>query len=185
MKQYLSSIVAITGLLSANVYAQTSPQAALTKCASIEQDDARLACFDRLVHSEHAQSAPPAHKPAAPAPAPTQSKDTTAQPMNSEMPEPPTASTHKSRPVTEFGMEAQRQREQAVDEISATITHVAKDPRGKYIITLDNDMVWKQQDTDYFRPKKGDLATVERGALGVFYFAVESSNRRIKVKRLK
>lgn len=184
MKQRLSCVVALTGLLSTGVYAQNITHAELTKCASIEQNDTRLACFDRLMHTEQAQAASP-RPPAPPQAAPQPPIESTAKAGAVAASQTPTAPVRKSEPVAEFGMEAQRQREQAVDEISATITQVAKDPRGKYIITLDNDMVWKQQDTDYFRPKKGDLATVERGALGVFYFAVESGNRRIKVKRLK
>ena len=87
----------------------------------------------------------------------------------------------RAQTPAEFGL--QKNEQDLLDEVSGKVSKVDKDKRGKLILSLDNGMVWKQTNSAFFRPQVGDLATIERGAMGVFYLGVEDSNRRIKVKR--
>lgn len=162
-------------LYSMGVTASPVSSQALKKCAQITQDDARLHCFDAVVSQLQSTPATPA---SAAQPAPV------AQPSKSAPPSAPAPAAKEQPQGNNFGLE-EKQSQQAADEISAMITKVDQGPRDKLIISLDNNMVWKQKDSAFISAKKGRKATVEAGALGAFYLKVEGSNRRIRVERLR
>ena len=60
-----------------------------------------------------------------------------------------------------------------------------KTPYGKLIITLETGQVWRQTNSTSLRLKPGQEVYVEEGALGSYFLGKESSNKRIRVKRLK
>ncbi|QPG05381.1 hypothetical protein IT774_14945 [Salinimonas marina] len=183
----VSLLLATASLYSMGVTASPVSSQALLKCAQITQDDNRLHCFDAVVsqlQAAPAQSAS-ASQPAASKPQPAASEPSKSAPAPAPVAKPqPSVAKAPPQANDNFGLE-QKQRQQAADEISAKITKVDQGPRDKLIITLDNDMVWKQKDSAYLRAKQGLTAIVEEGALGAFYLKVEGSNRRIKVERLR
>lgn len=172
----VSLLLVSASLYSMGVTASPVSSQALIKCAQIAQDEARLHCFDAVV--SQLQSAPAR-------PASAAQSAPVAQSSKSAPPPAPTPATKKqSQGNNNFGLE-EKQRQQAADEISAMITKVDQGPRDKLIISLDNNMVWKQKDSAFISAKKGRKATVKAGALGAFYLKVEGSNRRIRVERLR
>ena len=172
----VSLFLVSASLYSMGVTASPVSSQALIKCAQIAQDDARLHCFDAVVSQLQSAPATPASA-AQPAPVTQPSKSAPPSAPAPAVKEPPQG-------YNNFGLQ-EKQRQQAADEISAMITKVDQGPRDKLIITLDNDMVWKQKDSAFFSAKKGRKVIVEAGALGAFYLKVEGSNRRIRVERLR
>jgi hypothetical protein len=77
-------------------------------------------------------------------------------------------------------------KEQGLDEISATITNLGTQPRGEYVITLDNGQVWAQKVADgRFRLKIGDQVKIRAGSLGAYFMSVGSSDRTTRVTRTR
>ncbi|WP_137168249.1 hypothetical protein [Salinimonas lutimaris] len=164
----------IAGLAApASAASAQSVAAQLRHCGQIDADDKRLACYDQLTATMRQTPAPA--KQSAPLVSDTARQVAKVSPPATTQPAP-----NRQTPA-EFGL--QKNQQDQLDEISAGISKVEKDKRGKFTLTLDNGMVWKQTNSAFFRPRVGDTATIERGAMGVFYLGVEDSNRRIKVKR--
>jgi len=72
-----------------------------------------------------------------------------------------------------------------VKEISSTITRVAQDPYGAWVVTLADGSTWAQQDDSPLGlgPEKGDKAVVHRGSFGAFFLRV-NGQPGIRVKRI-
>lgn len=171
-----SILLVIASVHPITAHASPVSSQALLKCTKITQNEDRLHCFDAV--ASQLQVAPEAVD---------STKPQAAQSTRSVVKPAPVAQENtplSSGPTAQFGLE-QKQVQQAADEISAMITKVDKGPRDKLIIALDNNMVWKQKDSAYLRARKNMTASVEKGALGVFYLKVEGSNRRIKVERVR
>lgn len=154
----------------------------LQECRGLADDTQRLACFDDVADSTTSSSKTTTAK-APPAPthdAPEKAAEPVANAASAQAAQP----EQPVQPTADFGME-QQQRQQLADRLSATVTKVEKNRRGKLTLTLDNEMVWRQTDDGYFRVRADDAVTIERGVLGVFYLGREGVNRRIKVERIK
>ena len=72
-----------------------------------------------------------------------------------------------------------------VKEIASTITRVAQDPYGAWVVTLADGSTWAQQDDAPLGlgPEKGDKAVVHRGSFGAFFLRV-NGQPGIRVKRI-
>lgn len=157
--QHTTLALAATALIHcAGVQAQTLP-AALQVCADDPEDRQRLACYDREIAKLRAL--PNAPDVAAPS---------------------PTAAFGLRGPITT--QEKTRQAEQqSLDQIIARIAHLDTQPRGEYILTLDNDQVWEQTSAaSSYHLAIGEQVTIKRGLLGSFTL-INSSRRTISVTR--
>lgn len=64
-----------------------------------------------------------------------------------------------------------------VQEITAKITKVGRNPEGGWVVTLEDGARWEQTDAMIFgrNPKPGATATIKRGALGSFKMSIDGS----------
>lgn len=72
-----------------------------------------------------------------------------------------------------------------VKEIASTVTRVAKDPYGAWVVSLADGSTWAQQDDAPLGlgPEKGDKVVVHRGSFGAFFLRV-NGQPGIRVKRI-
>lgn len=72
-----------------------------------------------------------------------------------------------------------------VKEIASSITKVAKDPYGAWIVSLADGSTWAQTDDAALGlpPERGDKVVVHRGSFGAFFLRVDGQPG-IKVKRI-
>ena len=147
----------------------TAEESALTNrlqdCSQIEQDQARLTCFDGLTASIDLAVV-------------VSSNAIISGPMK------PSAAD-----IDAFGKEQlQKSAEelaQEVNHITLTVSKLAKSVRGQWKITFVNGQKWQQNDSTSFRIKTGDRVVLSKGALGAVYLKKEHTHKRINVKRLK
>jgi hypothetical protein len=193
--------------------AQALPPAVVA-CMDEHEPTRRLACYDREVPRAVAATRPPGSTPGASAPAsqlatapPTRAPAAGSTPGTlGSGPQPATAPSSGSPPasgatsaaqstaaeVDAFGMTTQIQRQQAgastpphLDKLTARITTVSQQPRGEFVVTLDNGQVWEEAETTSHLPlHTGDDITIKRGMLGAFYM---SSHQvlGLRVKRVR
>lgn len=135
-------------------------------CAGEKDDARRLACFDAAVVNAGKQGATQAAS-AAPA---------AAVPLSKE---------------EKFGLRGDLKQEKAkvapelaeIQELKAQVTKVTVKPHGELVLTLDNDQVWYEIQTNSgIRVKMGDQVTIKSGALGSFSL-VAPNGRSSKVTR--
>jgi hypothetical protein len=165
----------------------------LLKCASIEQNEKRLSCFDQLT----ASLSPPSvtvDKSVLMAKAPENLEDKVAPVSTAIVAESlqPVEKTNQQK-VAEFAKEqvtlSKEEQEEAakgeLTEFTATVSSLKKLVRGEWVINLDNGQKWQQVGSDRLKLKVGHLVTIRKGALGAIYLSNESSSRQIRVKRKK
>lgn len=163
-------------------------------CASIDDDSARLACYDAAVgRSLRPSTAAPAAAPAAaksvqrqaPASAPASVPVASAQA--------PAAAAAKD-PVAEFGLSdsarAARdpvkaaQAAAAPQSVTAKVISVRWRKYGEFVVTLDNGQVWEQTEPmPSAIVKVGDVVTVKKALFGSFTL-VTAGRIGTKVRRL-
>jgi hypothetical protein len=172
-------------------------------CSAKTNAKERLACYDAIAQRLRAGEAvaAPVAAPAAPAPvaaAPAAPAPVAAAPV---VPAPVAAAPAAApapvaapAPEAQFGAEALKKETRAatgqpepLDEIHGVIAKLAFSPIGRAIVTLDNGQVWRQVegDTDRFKGKEGETATIERALLGSYSLTVQGRNQMIKVQRVR
>ena len=206
----LALMVSLTA--AANTWSAQPPLGSLLACRSIQNDSARLACFDR----ESATIAPMANSPAAtttgpmaatpanPAvaatAAPAAPVGATSAPLAyaaaTPAAAPPSATPPAAPldPVATFGLSTQTlaERETAaglrkkdVQSITAHISRLSTPKSGRMVFDLDNHQVWQQMGADGdLMAKPGDEVKIWRGMLGSFWLQA-STGRGCKVTRLE
>ncbi|MBU3024034.1 hypothetical protein [Aestuariibacter sp. A3R04] len=146
---------------------------AIQACRNEQNDLKRLICFDAVAESMNIYAGA------------AKSVDEVA----SERPSQPANIVSSSRQPRgdDFGLESQRlAKETLPSALSAAVASVTESPRGDRIVTLDNGMVWRENDKrSNLRLKEGDAVTIERGVLGAFYLGKENQNSRMSVRRIK
>lgn len=157
MTRILHTIIAAATLLAGLALppaAAEEPPAGLDACRSIDDDGARLACYDRLAGRAASDAAagvpqalPPLRtRPAAPPPAADAA---------------PPASTRPAAPPPAEREEDQQQ------NFRATVVEVQQKPRGERVITLDNGETWEEiEPSRYFPVEPGDKVEVRTGFFG-------------------
>lgn len=160
---------------------------ALKSCGQQQNSLKRLVCYDKIVNNIDKYSGlndllnVPAPLPPSNSRIPS-SRPVTAVPATSSVPEPVQTEVADG---DDFGLEARRIRKNSEDKIYSKVASTKKDPKGKYIITLANGMVWKQTEPSPIRPKVDSEIYVEKGLMGSHYLSREEVNSRMKVKRIK
>jgi hypothetical protein len=167
--------LAILALSSMTAQATEPLNASVIKCAKIQQDVARLACFDSVA----ARALLPSH---------------VTDVAKTEMKRPATAKT-KPVPVTaatkaaEFGAEHLKKPALTEEEQQAvfTVEKLTKDPYGKWRLSFKNGQQWKQTDSAYLNIKVGDSVLLKKGFMSAVYLKKNQPNakKKIRVKRLK
>jgi hypothetical protein len=166
-RRVVAAIAAIMTLASLSVSADDSMRA-FVKCQEKQDDQARLACYDRLA-SALLELGPAASL--SPAVAGTR-------------PEPPPAGAQAAGPEAEFG--AQQARDGALESITAKVIGGFAGWSGDTVFDLDNGQVWQQSNPGRFEYAGSDRAvTIRRAAFGSFLLSPEGLNRSIRVKRIK
>ncbi|MBW8189938.1 hypothetical protein K0504_02740 [Neiella marina] len=180
MKTNITGLVACL-LISVPAANAVDWQAEWQLCSSVSNDKQRLACFDGITKRQFAsperQDLTSNTKPVVPvADVPEQSISASSE-----------AAVVAAKPSAQqaFGLEREiaKQQTKELDEISAEVTAVSKDPYGKLTLTLDNQQRWKLQEKGP-RLKTGDTVIVSRGALGSFYVNKAGVSRKSRAKRL-
>ncbi|MDP6375994.1 MAG: hypothetical protein QF921_11255 [Pseudomonadales bacterium] len=133
----------------------------------MEDDNARLACYDTWFASTRSGAAPPATPPEAPQP-PAEQKPREA----------------------DFGQEqvARRtppsERPPQIEEIRTTITKISQRARREAIYYLANEQVWTQTNYRFVTIREGDSVTIKKARLGGYILTTEKG-ASTRVKRLR
>lgn len=169
--------VALVGLtlLSLQVYAQDDLHQQLAKCANIDNDIARLACFDALVKEPNKLT----------------NDDTKAAPNISAQ----TANIAEKAPVVaakpisaediedDFGKEA---KSKDVESITSTMIGTFKGWKKGMVVKLENGQKWRVTSARSGRTKlENPKVTIERAVFGTFNMTVEGFKTFAKVKRIQ
>ena len=151
-------------LFSFNLIAEVK----LEDCASIQSDVKRLACYDYIVTGE------------------TSSSDELSQ--NEESSPKNNVSSNEAT----FGLSNQQKRENNINitksQLTSSITKTTKTFAGKTRFRLSNDQLWESQSVlssiklNNFKAK--NKITIEEATMGGFWMINQSSNVKIKVKRV-
>ncbi|HEV2651372.1 MAG TPA: hypothetical protein VGU69_08955 [Rhizomicrobium sp.] len=167
---------------------------ALSRCAALKDDAARLACYDSTAAQlQSALSAPPPPAPVAPV-------------AKNAPPSPPTleqkqrifgfdggitggdaalTAEDRANGVTAEMLEADQ-----IDSISSDMSEVAFNSAGRFTIYLANGQVWQQLSGDesfarYHKSNDKITITIERGFMGSFSLQFSDQTGIFKVRRTK
>lgn len=160
-------------LLGLNICAQAAGAAEpASHCVGIDDDRARLACYDEAFGRVTPQGT------------------TTHAATTATTSAPAAASTAgvPARAEKEFGLSAeQRAVHKEPSELVATVTNVqAHSHIGRWIVTLDNGQVWEQRETTATtrRPRPGDHVTISKASLGSYLLSAPGRGSS-RVKRIR
>jgi hypothetical protein len=144
----------------------------LTMCRPIEEIAERVVCYDRFVDS---------HLPTVS----SDSVDTITPPEISESIAVPDAQSlfgtadAEAKRIVEITLEIEQ-----IDQIAAIVTDVRESATKTLTVTLDNEQVWRQLDSQRLRLKSGEAVIVRKASLGSYLLEKQSGGRSIRVKRL-
>jgi hypothetical protein len=159
----------------------------VSRCVTIDDAAARLACYDSVAGRTAPRSsvdpiaaAPTAGSPTAPVAVAAATGTAVAA----------AASAPAQDAEQTFGLSAEKlvaRQDPGVDELRARVSKVANHPRpGRWVVTLDNGQVWEQREAgaESRRPRPGDEVTIRKASLGSFLMAV-SGRGTFRVSRVK
>lgn len=185
------SVLAICSGVGSSLFSRTAAAASdAAACIGIDDDAARLECYDRALGRTKPQER--ASKPAAPAA--TAVPPAVAAPSS---PVPAAAAAASAAPGAaaaaaeeSFGAENLQKDEpepvESVDEIEARVTEVVRHPRGRHIIRLDNGQSWQQVDATKSVPADvGDTVKVWRGWFESYYLRRTAGGKTVNVRRIE
>jgi hypothetical protein len=134
------------------------------RCAALDDDRARLACYDSIFGRPAANA--PVDAPAA------------ATATNAEADFGLTEAAKRAR-------EPEESKERFPESISGTVAKVARQPAGELVLTLENGQVWTQLQVDVrARVAVGDTVTIKKAALGS-HLLVTEGRYATRVRRVK
>ena len=149
-------------------------------CRAIEDDAARLACFDRLATAEE-ELAPPQ---GATAPAADAAGDEPAARPEARAAAPETARPGLLKRV--LGGIKLPKPEPANVVASGKVVRVRELARGNFELELEDGQVWRENErelrTNY---RVGDMVVVSSGMLGTFNLDNERTDQRTKARRIR
>lgn len=168
-------------LVMATMAAHADESEGWRRCASVDSDEERLACYDR--ESGRAGRSEDATEQPAPAPPPVATEDSITTDSG--------AKTEEKAAATEmpedFGAEQVKGGESNEQDRTAwaTVTSCEKDGYNKYYFFLDNGQVWKQIDSDRLRVKGCDFRIlITRDAFG-YKLQIDGKGQRTRVQRVR
>ncbi len=169
----------------------------IVSCSRIDDDAARLACYDGAVAGVRAEI--------------EQQDETVRAEMEEEHDQRsffglphfsvPSILTRRETTPEEFGsaaveqreareegrVEEMREEERVIDEINATVVEWGRNPRGKIFVVLDNGHVWRLVGTQRLALNRNGPNTVRirRGRLGSFFIKANNVSAEYRVERLR
>lgn len=153
------------------------------RCAALDDDRARLACYDSIFRRPATTAPVDAPSIDAPAAAGTPARAVAAAPAAATA-----ANTEADFGLTEAAKRArapEESRERFPESISGTVAKVARQPAGELILTLENGQVWTQLQVDArARVAVGDTVTIKKAALGS-HLLVTEGRYATRVRRVK
>jgi hypothetical protein len=142
-------------------------------CADIEDDDARLACYD-VRNQESAPAPAEAVQPEAP---PETAKEDLAQATEMNA-----AAVVAAGSPDDFGV---RETSDGPKEyVEGTIVEILKSGQIEYV-RLDNGQVWREVTDSRMRFKEGRKVTITEGIMNSYDLRMEGYNKVVKVKRVR
>lgn len=165
-------------------------QAELDRCLGVEDDGARLACYDRLFERGD-RAAPAGALPAAALPAAgAQAAATPPAAAARETPAvqaatPAAVPSAAPAPEAAFGLSVEKRPEGKVKSIGGRIVEVESSATGRHVIVLDNGQRWRQLEATTMPPfSDGETVEIRRAALGSYLATVPDSGRSaVRVRR--
>ncbi len=152
----------------------------LRRCAEIEYDSRRHACYDRVLRPRPKTSGVDA-SPVKPSPSSPAPPVPVVQPAAAV----PPSESDTSRPKkTAFGLRAEGPEE--LDSIDVVVVRARKNPKGKFVFTTQNGQVWLQ--TDFRNPRYHGVpfeARIRKAAMGSFFIVPANGDLGVKVRRRK
>jgi hypothetical protein len=158
-----------------------------TQCVAIDDDRARLACYDEVSgRSAAVRSNLPAAAAGAPVAAAAEAAPTAAA-ATAPLARPPAPSPGEA--TQNFGLSAEKVLgpQGVPTEIKARVTAVqANEITGRAVVTLDNGQVWQQVEATKApkRPRAGDEVMIRKAALDS-YLMVTPERGSARVRRVR
>ena len=190
-------------LLPAAAYADDSLGAALEICATIENDNDRLSCYDALalLNDGVAPAVESAAEPAAAEPAPA---EPVAEPAAEPAPTAPETLTPAAKPAPaavaataetlpeviplsdEIGKSGVRKDDDAPQKHSARVTKCVENKQsGQYYFYFDNGQVWKQSNYRKLLWRKCEFDVTIAKAIFGYDMYIPEKDRTVRVSRLR
>lgn len=157
-------LLILVSLLISQIVGAAELEDALRSCRVLAVEADRLACYDRIVVERRDVEA------AASTEQQTAARDASPEPAS------PTAEE-------KFGFEFSVK--DAPESLISTIADVRKNAKGGLVLTLANDQIWQQSDSQRLFLDAGDSVTIYRGAFSAFYLAVDGKGRRYRFARVE
>jgi hypothetical protein len=167
---------------------------AISRCATVAENEARLACYDALApRVKDALAAPPTSLPGNRAPTAEEQRSWFGFDLGSLFGSNPAQQTTPEQ----FGndrLPATHAKEETaaaeVESITAGVTDVAYTPLGRFIVFLNDGQVWRQIEGDadrasFKKPPQANKVTISRGFIGSYNLLINDSAKMYKVTRVK
>lgn len=162
-----------------------------TECRQIENEEERLACYDRLAGA--IASVPEEKREEAIERQPTEIVTAPTEEEKARLSQEDNLARQVEEEQNLFGIERlwnRGEEEEVLDNLTQPITAYRILPRGEIRVVLDNGQVWDQLASDRRRLQRVDdrwvqTAIITRGALGSYRMKVEPIGETIKVKRTR
>jgi hypothetical protein len=187
--------------LSVPALAQTGDRdvlEAMARCAAMADSAQRLSCYDAAAPRLRTTLATP---PQVLARAPSREEESSW--FGFKMPDLFGSSTSSQTTPQQFGANTLSSQQRAdiatgnptaaaptpVDSITATVTEYAQNPRGNYVMFLDNGQVWRQQEGDggvmQFKRNAPNTVRISRGFWDSYNLKLNTGSALYKVVRVK
>lgn len=156
---------------------QAPSSRAMLDCAAIDDDFARLACYDGLAKAMSPEARAMAEKREA------ESR------RRAEAEAAEKAARAEADRKDRFGREGvlgYKGDPERIEQIEAKVTESLRDSLGKSVFILDNGQMWRQAEGFPMPPvKAGTAVVIKRGSLGSYRMTFDRMNRTVQVIRMR
>jgi hypothetical protein len=142
-------------------------------CADIEEDEARLACYD--AQSNGSAAAPAELEPPAPSSQIAEESVSPERPKDAE-------TAVEAGSSEKFGI--RESDDDPKEYVEGTIVEILKSGQLEYV-RLDNGQVWREVTDSRMRFKEGRKVTITEGIMSSYDLRMEGYNKVVKVKRVR
>nr|WP_136251459.1 hypothetical protein [Ningiella ruwaisensis] len=154
---------------------ESSMTSRVEACIQIEEDKARLACYDKVFRATvNGQS--------------INTSITDAPLNNNGLSESITAAQSQEAMIEQFGAEDLKkdfEEKDTLESIQSSIVDISKNLRDVRTFYLANGQAWREKQTSRAPFREDDTIIIEKGALTSHYLKRSGSNRRVLVERVK